>query len=58
MQKRMNVFDRFLSVWVALCMVAGVILGKLLPGTIHLLQQLEFGSGSHINIPIAVRNAD
>ena len=52
--KRMNVFERYLSLWVALCMVAGIILGKLLPGAVHGLQQLEFGTGSHINIPIAV----
>ncbi len=31
-RKRLNVFERYLSVWVALCMVAGVALGKLLPG--------------------------
>jgi len=52
--KTMNVFERYLSLWVALCMVAGIILGKLLPGTVQGLQQLEFGSGSHINLPIAV----
>jgi arsenite transporter len=52
--KRMNVFERYLSLWVALCMVAGIILGKLLPGAVHGLQELEFGTGSHINIPIAV----
>ena len=50
----MNVFERYLSVWVALCMAAGIVLGKLLPGAVHSLQQLEFGSGSQINIPIAV----
>jgi ACR3 family arsenite transporter len=52
--KRMNVFERYLSVWVALCMVVGIILGKFLPGAVHGLQQLEFGTGSHINIPIAI----
>ncbi|HVT44698.1 MAG TPA: arsenical-resistance protein, partial [Thermoanaerobaculia bacterium] len=52
--KRMNVFERYLSLWVALCMVAGIILGKLLPGAVHGLQELEFGTGSQINIPIAV----
>ena len=50
----MNIFERYLSLWVALCMVAGIVLGKLLPGAVHSLQQLEFGSGSQINIPIAV----
>ncbi len=52
--KRMNVFERYLSLWVALCMVAGVILGKLLPGSVHALQRMEFGTGSQINIPIAI----
>jgi ACR3 family arsenite transporter len=50
----MNVFERYLSLWVALCMAAGVIIGKLLPGSVHGLQQLEFGTGSHINVPIAI----
>jgi ACR3 family arsenite transporter len=52
--KRMNVFERYLSLWVALSMVAGIGLGKLLPAAVHRLQRLEFGSGSQINIPIAV----
>lgn len=50
----MNVFERNLSLWVALCMVAGVLLGRLLPGSVRSLQQLEFGTGSHISIPMAV----
>jgi len=53
-RKRMNVFERYLSLWVALCMAAGVILGKLLPDSVHALQQMEFGTGSQINIPIAI----
>ncbi|MDH4351395.1 MAG: ACR3 family arsenite efflux transporter [Gemmatimonadota bacterium] len=52
--KGMNVFERYLSVWVALCMVLGVALGRLLPGAIGALRDLEFGEGSQINIPIAV----
>jgi arsenite transporter len=50
----MNVFERYLSLWVALCMVAGVIIGKLAPGGVRALQELEFGTGSQINIPIAI----
>lgn len=49
-----NPFERYLSVWVALCMVAGVTLGTLAPRVFRALQQLEFGSGSQINIPIAI----
>jgi len=49
-----SLFERWLSLWVALCMVAGVALGKLLPGFTDLLRRLEFGEASQINVPIAV----
>src|SRR5512144_1948234 len=52
--KRLSVFERYLSLWVALCMVAGVALGRLAPSLISALRRLEFGSGSQINAPIAV----
>ncbi len=51
---KMNVFERYLSLWVALCMVVGVALGKLFPGLTSALRALEFGEGSQINVPIAV----
>jgi ACR3 family arsenite transporter len=35
-------------------MVAGVALGRLLPGLTDALRRLEFGEGSQINVPIAV----
>jgi ACR3 family arsenite transporter len=52
--KRLNPFERYLTVWVGLCMVAGVALGKALPGVTDALRKMEFGSGSQINAPIAV----
>src|SRR5262245_29142261 len=52
--KRLAFFERYLSVWVALCMVAGVLLGKALPGITAGVRALEFGTGSQINAPIAV----
>jgi ACR3 family arsenite transporter len=52
--KHMNLFERYLSIWVALCMVAGVVLGKALPGLTGALRGTEFGTASHINVPIAV----
>jgi ACR3 family arsenite transporter len=52
--KRLAFFERWLSLWVALCMVVGVALGKLLPGLVDALRRLEFGEGSQINVPIAV----
>jgi ACR3 family arsenite transporter len=52
--KRLNFFERYLSLWVLLCMIVGVALGKLLPGVITGLSKLEFGEGSQVNVPIAV----
>ena len=52
--KRLALFERYLSLWVALCMVLGVLLGKLLPGAVDQVRRLEFGQGSQINLPIAV----
>ncbi|RME32520.1 MAG: arsenical-resistance protein [Gammaproteobacteria bacterium] len=53
-EKRLNPFERYLTLWVALCMVAGVVIGKAFPGLTATLRGLEFGQGSQINIPIAV----
>jgi len=52
--KRMNIFERYLSIWVAVCMVAGVALGKLFPGLTAALSAMEFAEGSHVNVPIVV----
>jgi len=52
--KRMGGFERSLSLWVAASMGAGLLLGKALPGLTAALRGLEFGEGSHINVPIAV----
>ena len=54
MAKRLNPFERYLSLWVGLCMVAGVAIGKLAPVLMDGLRRFEFGEGSQINIPIAV----
>jgi ACR3 family arsenite transporter len=53
-EKKMSFFDKYLTVWVALCMAVGVGVGKLLPDLVEGLRKMEFGSGSQINIPIAV----
>ncbi len=53
-RKRLNYFERYLTVWVGLCMLVGVLVGKALPEAIDQLRKLEFGAGSQINIPIAV----
>ena len=53
-RKRMNAFERYLSAWVAGSMTFGLLIGKALPGLTTALRGLEFGEGSHINVPIAV----
>ena len=52
--KRLAFFERYLTVWVLLCMVVGVAFGKLLPGVTSTLSHLEFGQGSQVNVPIGV----
>ncbi len=52
--KRMNIFERYLTIWVAVCMIAGVVLGKLFPGLTAALSAMEFAEGSHVNVPIVV----
>ena len=52
--KRLAFFERYLTLWVFLCMVAGVLLGKLAPAFTASLSQLEFGHDSHVNVAIAV----
>src|SRR5438045_8117748 len=52
--KRLAFFERYLTLWVCLCMVIGVALGKALPGVTAILSRLEFGRGSQVNVPIGV----
>jgi ACR3 family arsenite transporter len=47
----MSVFERYLSIWVALCIVAGVALGHFLPAPFQMLGALEVAS---VNLPVAV----
>jgi len=49
--KRLSLFERYLTLWVALCIVAGVVIGSLLPALVSALSRLEV---SHVNLPIAV----
>ena len=47
----MNIFERYLTLWVALCMTGGIALGALLPAP---FQALGRATVAQINIPIAV----
>ena len=52
--KRLNRFERYLTIWVALCMIGGVLLGQSAPGAVQWLRNWEFGEDSHVNTAIAV----
>ncbi|MEK6799910.1 MAG: hypothetical protein AABZ12_13165 [Planctomycetota bacterium] len=42
--RRLHVFERYLTVWVGLCMIAGIGFGKLPPGVIDALRRVESGA--------------
>ena len=52
--RRLPFFERYLSVWVLVCMGLGLLLGTQFPGPIQWLAHLEFVQDSHVNAPIAV----
>ncbi|OHC81465.1 MAG: arsenical-resistance protein [Rhodospirillales bacterium RIFCSPLOWO2_01_FULL_65_14] len=47
----MTNFERYLSVWVALCIVAGIILGQFLPGVFQAVGAFEI---AQVNLPVAL----
>ncbi len=50
-RKEMSFFDRNLTLWVALCIVAGIAIGKFIPAIPQILGTYEY---SNVSIPIAV----
>jgi len=47
----MGLFERYLSLWVALCILAGVVLGNLWPAAFALVASFEY---AHVNLLIAI----
>ena len=50
-QAGIGFFEKYLTVWVILCMVAGVLIGRFLPAIPSFLQKFEYAK---VSIPIAV----
>lgn len=48
---KIDFFSKYLSVWVLLCMVAGVLIGKFLPAIPSFLGRFEY---ANVSIPIAI----
>ena len=47
----MSVFERYLTVWVFLCIVAGVLLGQALPGVFQAIGRMEY---AQVNLPVGL----
>jgi ACR3 family arsenite transporter len=47
----MSLFERYLTVWVGLCIVVGVALGHLMPAVFHAIGAVEI---AQVNLPVAV----
>jgi len=49
--KKMSFFDRYLTLWVGICLLLGVMIGKSIPSVVSELRNLQI---SGINLPIAI----
>ncbi|POB15026.1 ACR3 family arsenite efflux transporter [Halobacteriovorax sp. DA5] len=47
----MGFFERYLSIWVTICIVAGIVLGKVLGTSITVLSEMNIAT---VNIPVAI----
>lgn len=55
-RKMTNIFERYLTLWVGLCIVGGIILGKLAPGFAQKLDAMAISVNGApvVSIPIAI----
>lgn len=49
--KDLGFFERYLTVWVALCIIVGVLVGQVFPAFPQTLSRFEY---AHVSIPVAV----
>ena len=47
----MSIFERFLTLWVALCIVTGIALGRFFPEPFHVIGDMQI---SQVNLPVAI----
>ncbi|OXI31255.1 arsenical-resistance protein [Burkholderia sp. AU16741] len=50
-QPAINFFERYLTVWVALCIVAGIALGQVLPGLFQAIGHIAY---AQVNLPVGL----
>lgn len=47
----MSRFERYLTLWVALCIAAGIVLSKVMLGVFHVIASAQI---AQVNLPVAV----
>lgn len=47
----MSIFERYLTLWVGLCIVTGIILGQLFPALFQVIGNIEF---ARVNLPVGL----
>jgi ACR3 family arsenite transporter len=50
-KNKMSLFERYLTLWVFLCIIVGVVLGQAIPAPFHWLGNLEI---ANVNIPVGL----
>ena len=50
-ERKIGFFDKYLTVWVLLCIVVGIAVGKFLPAIPQTLSRFEY---AHVSIPVAI----
>lgn len=51
MQKQIGFFDKYLTIWVALCIAVGIAIGYLAGDSVRILSSMEL---FRVNIPVAI----
>ncbi|HSG92335.1 MAG TPA: arsenical-resistance protein, partial [Methylotenera sp.] len=47
----MSIFERYLTIWVGICIVAGITLGQLFPSLFQAIGKMEF---AQVNLPVGL----
>ena len=50
-ERKIGFFDKYLTLWVLLCIVVGIAIGKFLPAVPQTLSRFEY---AHVSIPVAI----
>jgi len=55
-ERKLSIFEKYLTVWVGLCIVAGIVLGKVAPGVAKYFDSMAISvkGAPVVSIPIAV----